>query len=586
MIENITFLHSNWVWQIASCTLLLWMVFIWKEWTHATTPRFWIRIAVAFLAIGSLAIIALQPARSIPPKDTKIVVLTSGYQPAQLDNLKKEYRRLKILEYSPNQSIFGKTKTSDTVFVLGSGVAPFDFWQLENNQVQYMPGDVPSGIIRYHYDQEGVVGTQFLLEGIYNNPTSGNKLVLEGPGGNGVDSISLVTDQQQTFKLTTTLKTSGRYVFSVTEKDTIGNILSRDPIPMIVKDRKKLKVLIVNDFPTFETKYLKNYLSEMGHEVLVKSKITKGKFKFEYFNRDRIPMSAFTEKNLSPFDLVILDANTIKNLGRNATTALENAVRQQGLGVFIQLDETSFRSRKGFAGFDYISAKRTETKLPITPKTKITTYPFVFNNQTEILAVHRDTDKKIISGYKYIGKGKVGTTVLEGTYELILDGNTQEYQQLWAGILTAIAKKETAEVDWDANQLLAIKDQPYITTLRTKVATPEVIIADGYRIAMQQDIHLPNRWQGTTYPKKLGWHQISIAQDSTTVLEYYVTDTTAWLSQLVYDRMQQNSRFFDRSIPTAKAPRAPVAPINPIGLYILFLCCMGYLWLVPKIETT
>ncbi|SEL48070.1 hypothetical protein SAMN04487910_2583 [Aquimarina amphilecti] len=586
MIENITFLHSNWMWQIGCGALVLWLVFVWKELSLWGKPKFWIRITVALLAVISITIIALKPARSILPKNTKVALLTSGYERSQLDSLKNIYKRLQTVDYIENQPIFGKATTSDTVFVLGSGVAPFDFWQLANNQVQYVSGDIPTGIIRYTYDQEKVVGAEFGLEGIYNNPIEGNRLLLEGPGGNGLDSINLVADAEQSFSLRTKLKASGTYIFWVTEKDATGKIVAKDPIPMKVQDRKKLQVLIVNDFPTFETKYLKNYLSEMGHEVLVKSKITKGKYKFEYFNRDRTPMGAFTEKNLSPFDLVILDANTIKNLGRNATTALENAVRQQGLGVFIQPDETSFRSRKGFAGFDYISVKRIETKLPIAPKTKITTYPFVFNNQTEILAVHRNTDKKIISGYKYIGKGKVGTTVIGGTYELILDGNTQEYQQLWAGILTAIAKKETAEVDWDTNQLLAIKDQPYITTLRTKVATPEVIIADGYRIAMQQDIHIPNRWQGTTYPKKLGWHQISIAQDSSAVLEYYVTDTIAWRSQLVYDKMQQNSRFFDRSIPTATATRAPVAPINPIGLYIFFLCCMGYLWLVPKIETT
>ncbi|WP_299212245.1 hypothetical protein [uncultured Aquimarina sp.] len=583
MIEDITFLHSNWIAYIAIGAIVLWLVFVWKEGFHFRKRKFWINITVALFAIISLAIIALKPAVPILGKKTKVVILTNGYNTKQLDSLKRAHKRIQTFPYKANQPIFENIHTSDTVFVLGNGVAPFDFWQLENHKVDYIKSDVPSGVVRFRYDHSRVVGEQLQFGGWYNNPTKGNRLILEGPGGNGLDSISLESGKKQSFQLATHLKSVGNYTFSLVETDSLGKLLSKDPIPIKVLDREGLKILIVNGFPTFETKYLKNYLAEMGHEVLVKSRITRGKYKFEYFNTDRIPIGAFSEKNLQPFDLVILDATTAKNLGRGARTALKNAIKQYGLGLFIQPDEDFFRYRKDEVAFDFVKEKSTETSLGTTPKTKIAKYAFLFKDQFQLQAIHKNGKGDIVSAYKHLGKGKVSTTVLQSTYELLLNGKTTEYQQLWSEIISSIGKKESAKVSWDEHSILGIKDQQYEFTLRTAIPEPEVTTEEGYRIALRSDMDISNLWTGTTYPKKLGWNRISVAQDTTAVLDYFVTDTTTWKAKSSYDNMLRNRRHFGRSSIKNTKQTLPLAPINPIGFYIFFLLCTGYLWLVPKL---
>ncbi|WP_299256396.1 hypothetical protein [uncultured Aquimarina sp.] len=584
MIEDIIFLHSNWIPYITIGAIVIWLVFVWKEWSHFRKRKFWMNITIALFAMISLSIIALKPALPILGKNTKVALLTNGYDTKQLDSLQKVHKRLKTFLYKANQTILENIHTSDTVFVLGDGVAPFDFWQLEHHRIDYINNDLPSGVVRFQYDQSRVVGEQLECSGWYNNPKKGNRLILEGPGGNSLDSIFLVSDSAASFQLSTELKAIGNYVFSLVEKDSLGKLLSRDPIPVRVMNRTHLRILIVNSFPTFETKYLKNYLAAMGHQVLIKSRITKGKYKFEYFNMDRMPLGTLSEKNLASFDLVMLDATTVKNLGQHSRTALENVIREQGLGFFIQPDDNFFRSSKSIAAFDFDREKSTETSLVSSPKIKIRKYPFLFKEQFQVQAIHKNDTEHIVSAYKHLGKGKVSTTVLESTYELVLNGKTTEYQQLWSKVINTIGKKEPAEVNWYEHSTLGIKDQSYSLRLRTAIPEPEVRTSSGYRIPIRRDIDISNLWTGTTYPKKLGWNRISVAQDTTAVLEYFVTDTSTWKTKSRYANIQRNRRQFDTPTEKVIEQTLAVAPINPMGLYILFLLCVGYLWLAPKIE--
>jgi len=554
MIEEITFLNSSWIWQICLGAVFLWIVCIWKEWDQFRTFRFWIRIGVAFLGIVALVLIALKPALPISTKKTKGVVLTTGYKKKQLDSLKKVHKKLKVVSYAANQPMLKNIHTLDTVFVLGEGVAPFDFWQLEGCKINYLKGNFPSGVIRFVYDQQNTVGERLSFSGLYNGPKKGNQLILEGPGGNSLDSIVLTADKKQSFQLSTTLKATGNYVFSLIEKETDGTIATREPIPVTVEERIGLRILIVNNFPTFETKYLKNYLSEMGHQVLVKSKITKGKYKFEYFNMDRIAMGTFSIKNLASFDLVILDAVSLQNLAKNSRMALENSVREKGLGVFIQPDANFFSSRQSISTFNFISEKDTEITLNSVSKVKISKYPFLFKKQFGLGSIHTNPKGNIVSAYTRLGKGKVGTTLLENTYEILLSGKAKQYQQLWSNIIEDIAKKETAILDWDVYKTVGYIHQPYTFQLRTDISEPKVVVDKGYHIAMRREIDISNSWYGTTYPET--------------------------------QNMLKNSNYFDHQDVTKNktAQLSPLKPINPIGVFVFFLICMGYLWVVPKIQ--
>ncbi|MBW1299053.1 hypothetical protein [Aquimarina litoralis] len=584
MSSEIIFLHSHWIIPITICSLVVWLMCIWKEWVHFGKRTFWIRILVAFFAIISIAIIALKPALPALPKNTKIAILTPNYHQEALDSLQKVYKKIKLLTYKENYPILEQLHTLDTIFVLGNGIAPYDFWQLEGYKTTFIKSDIPSGIIKYRYNQKATTGEKILFKGIYNNPKKGARLFLEEPGGSNVDSIILQGNKNEEIQLSTKLKIVGNYTFRITEKDSLGNILSKNPLPIQVVQRKSLRILIVNEFPTFETKYLKNYLAENGHEVLVKTKITKGKFKFEYFNTDRIQIGTFTEKNIESFDLIILDAVIAKNLGKTSKSVLEAAIRNQGLGLFIQPDENLFQSRKSSISFDFKREKNSETRLKDATQSRVMKYPFSFKKEFTLQPILYSTDGAIVAAYKRVGKGRVGTAIFQGTYELLLDGKSTAYKELWSDIINDISKKQNTGIYWDASKTMTRKDQPYEFTVRTSIPDPKVKTQEGYRIGMKRNIDIPSIWKGKTFPKKNGWNHINIAQDTTAVLNYFVVDTTVWRSNMIYHKIQANSRNFDISSSNNVKTNSPVEPINPIGLFVFFISCLGYLWLIPKIT--
>ncbi|PKV51944.1 hypothetical protein ATE84_4044 [Aquimarina sp. MAR_2010_214] len=585
MIDQITFLNENWIWQIGIGAVVLWLIFGWKEWSRFGKRRFWVNIVIAFLAITSLVIIALKPAIStVNNVVAKMILLTEGYDQEQLDSLEKIHKKLKIYNYKANHSIFDDVNTPDSVFILGYGVKPYDLWQLDNYKVNYLGKNILSGVVRFKYHYKNSVGERQVFTGLYANPRKGNILVLEGPGGAGLDSVSLALDKQQKFQLATNLNVKGNYLFSLVEKDSLGKILSRDPIPIVVEENTPLKIVVVNGFPTFETKYLKNYLAQMGHEVLVRSQITKGRYKFEYFNMERMPLGAFSKKNLEPFDLVIIDANSLKNLSRKSRTALENSVKENGLGIFIQPDPNFFRSSKSLGGFEFISEKNTETRLDDQKKKNFSKYAFVFKDELLLQRIHSKPNTKTISGYKHIGKGKIGTTVLENTYELLLNGHTTAYQQIWAKLITSLSSKETLPIEWGATSILAYKNHPFAFDVRTSISKPRIKINKKYGVSMRRDIEILNLWKGVTYPRDLGWNIQFLEQDTTKTFQYFVTDTSYWQSQTRYKTIEENRRYYKKSLKKEIVQHYTIRPIPLLGFYLLFLLCVAYLWLEPKLS--
>src|SRR5680860_405456 len=93
------FLNDNLFWPILIGALLLWILFVFKEWPGRYSKRFWIKISIAMLAIIALALIFLKPAFLSENKITRSVLLTEGYDQDVLDSIKRLGKDLSIINY-------------------------------------------------------------------------------------------------------------------------------------------------------------------------------------------------------------------------------------------------------------------------------------------------------------------------------------------------------------------------------------------------------------------------------------------------------------------------------------------------------
>jgi hypothetical protein len=129
---------------------------------------------------------------------------------------------------------------------------------------------------------------------------------------------------------------------------------------------------------------------------------------------------------------------------------------------------------------------------------------------------------------------------------------------------------------------LIFKDEPFSFHIRTHLEKPKTLDEQNDLIPLINDINNNQFWRGKTYPKALGWQSMKLEQDTTQVFHFYVTDTTKWKSMKSHKTFEANKRQFETS-KTESEPYTTRQPLTLVWLYLLFLLCIGYLWLEPKL---
>ncbi len=563
--------------------IILLIIFIWKEWRVSGNRRFLIKSFLAFLAIASLALVTLKPFRLVEAEENKVIILTPGYNENQLDSLQKNTKNLKIIRYEPGEPIFKEKDKITSAFILGHGIPSFDLWQLDGISSKFLSGESPDGVLKLNYKQENLIGKTLSIQGKYKNSKNGTKLFLEGPAGRNLDSILLKNSGVQNFSLSTTLKAKGNFLYALVEKDNSGNVIRSNPVPVKVKDRKLLKILVLNAFPTFETKYLKNFLSELGNEVIVRSQLTRGRFKFEYFNTEPLPVNSLSEEILENFDLLIIDAIELKNMAGQTQNILKRAVKEQGLGIFIQPDLNFLNTPGKFTELNFTSNKNSKVNLAEFPEVSVETYPFILDDELSLLTIH-ESNAKIISGYKKLRNGQIGSSVFQNTYKLLLNGNSEAYQALWSQLMERLAKAENPVSQWNSDSFMAIKNEAFSFKVRTSLQDPEIKEEKQNEIPIKADIDIPTLWEGNVYPREEGWQYLATNQDSTSGFYYYTGNIKDWSLLKAQETIQENMRYFNSELKENQLQKVQ-QPLNLIWFYIIALLSLGFLWLEPKISS-
>ncbi len=575
-------LNNQWFWPVMIIALILWGVYVWKERSIYPSSRFLFHVLISFLAISALALIALRPATSESGEPFKMAILTDGFDQEQLDSLSKVHSDLSIKDYVAGKPILDSSNKPNSVFILGHGIKAYDLWQLDSTEAKHLKGNDIKGITKLHYSSKNSVGSKAKFQGNYLDAIGGHKLVLENPSGVIIDSMTLSKDETQKFQLSTDLKVRGKFLFQLIEKDSLNTIISKDPLPIIVTKENQLSILIINDFPTFETKYLKNYLAKKGHQVLIRSKLTKDRYKYEYFNMTKRSPVAFDLKTLQKFDLMLIDAISLNSLSRGSINSIKKTIVDQGLGVFIQADQGFYNSNDRLTQFKFQRDNIVSTIFKDRPRIKLTTYPYKFRSEFSLQTI-QTSGVKTLSAYKILGMGRVGTSILQNSYELVLNGHADMYQELWSSVLGDLSRKEIMNTEWNTKPLFAFENEPMEVSIRTRFEQPTINTNEDAIIPMTQDVDIASLWRGKTTPKNMGWKHLQLQQDSIPNLDYYVANNDSWQSLKAYNTSMANQRYFNQNNTSNVKSNDPLTQINPLWYFALFLFCVGYLWLEPKL---
>ena len=423
-----------------------------------------------------------------------------------------------------------------------------------------------------------MVGDELTVEGVFKNPIPQSKLILHGPGGTALDSIVFFNKEEEGFTLKTNLKASGKFLFFLQEKDSSDTVYNTEPLPVVVKTKAPLKILMVNEFPSFETKYLKNFLSEEGHRVIVKTKLTKQKYKYEYFNTESQPIYSLNSDNLASFDLVIFDDLSLNMLGNSERTVLTEAIQQNGLGVFVQQTGNRFQSKIGTWELEVQPDEVTTIKVAVGTMPMLEKYQIAFSAM--------GLRGMAIGNYGYskqVGLGSIGTTSIKNTYQLLLDGKDDEYKEIWTSLINGLRKQTQNMGAFRSESNWAFVNEPYDFSFFTSEENPIVYLGNQYRVPLLKNTVVHEEWQGRVYPREKGWHELVSDLDTTVSKNFYVMEEGNWSSLTSQNILKRNKRFFDTSFTDYKEKYLPYR-IPPIWFFLIFLLAMGYVWLEPKLK--
>lgn len=573
------------MWLILLGALLLLMFLIWKEINRKN--RFLAgRISAVILMIATITLWLLQPTTPVLTDSTSIILLTKNYDRAKADSLNKKYPTHKFLrthdavdfkdasELMPYELDDHK---NDIVFILGDGLPYYEQEKIISTY-SYIPSKPPVGIIQLNVPNSIQVNHTATISGTVNIQGK-TTLILEEPGG-GKDSVVLTGTGAKPFSLSFQTQQTGLFRYAVSLRDSLTT-KTEGQLPIEVTPEKKMNILFVQKYPSAEVRYLKNFLSEKGNALIVRSQISKNDFHYEFSNRESARIDRLTSESLNEFDLLIMDSESLSGLSASELKSLEQSTKE-GLGVIILMNDADLKSKLPLLNASLKThAHDTVHLLMKSQNIVLPALPVSVLSGSSITAVTTSA-ARVLSGYRHEVAGKVGFQLLHETYRLLLEGKTTEYSTLWSPLLESIVrlKAERFKIQL-TNSFPYYQDEPLAVQVISSKDGPE-LKNNTTLLPLQEDVLIDDYWHATTWTGKPGWHSLT-TQDST-AHHYYVSSENEWSTLRIANQQRKHLSHASSYITKRESTLTTEhKPISPLWFFAIFLMASGFLWLAPKL---
>jgi hypothetical protein len=590
----------NWTYIVLIICCLAAVFAVWKEYKRAEKTHLILRIMASLLAIIALGCIALPINYSkdvIERDDHSVVLLTAGFEPDSLTNyrnsklfttdkaIEKKYPKAKLIRM---EELRNDSPAITKMHVFGYGLTETELNQLDNLPVVFHPALAPEGITATSWNQKLKAGETLRVQGRYKNDSSKPvKLILKGLNS-GLDTATIPAKTYTDFELTAVPKNAGRAVYHLqvtSGTDTLAN----ENLPIQIDPIKPLKILILSASPDFETKFLKNWLSENGFSVAVRSAISKDKFSSEYVNMQPLKIDHLNNGLLDKFDLVIGDLSVLKS----ESVLLNWQVTQKGLGIIIRADSSSkaaswlqndfpvekINVKESPSVFVFINGKKGKSAgLKIEPvfiRSKVGTQPLV-----------NDMQNRILANSSLAGAGRLVCTTVNNTSGWVLAGDKDDYSAFWSLLISKAARKTPDNENWSVGSQLPVLNEPVQLQLETS-SNPGQIKSDNSIVAPAQNPLMAFEWVNEYWPSAAGWH--SIKQNNGQPAWWYAYGKNEWkgvkaCKKIADTRKYVSDNYIFNSV-TKPIHQKLRIEVPKIYFYLLLLVACTFLWVEGKSLT-
>jgi len=601
-------------WGCIAIAILLAVGTAYLEIRRANRKRLSWRLATNGAAVFSLLAMALQPQWLSSSQPVSALLITSGADAEILKSLAASPSQIFLLgENAEWKSVYPNLQSIpdaaylqrhypeiNSLQVVGHGLNDYDLDELDSIQIKPYLSPLPIGIKHAHWPREIAVGQTLQIQGTLaglNNETYW--LYLTDPGG-FVDSVKITGPREARFTLSAMPHASGKFLYVVSLKSSAGKVLIEEQLDVVVIKPQPLKILVLTNTVSFETKYLKNWASQNQNVLAMRAAISRERYRFEFLNRPQIDLSRVNAGLLRQFDLVLIDGKTLRALNAAERQALRAAVEQEGLGVLMLPDESVFENNAPddfFLNFEFekfpdLDERSVKPRWPEQRHLEITAIPaepFAIKPAWGMQSLIADEMARILAGAYHRGNGLIGLSLIRDSYRWILEGNAPFHAEYWSHLLSALARKDDDKDRWSIPTTKPlIIDQPLALAAETSTTSPIGVVATESgapdSIYLQQDLMESRRWFGTFWPRQTGWHNVALAGGESRW--FYVCEKTNWLTWQAAQKAAATELHAARYVDLLMERRSSIAPrAKPVALFWffgIFLMSGAYLWAERK----
>jgi hypothetical protein len=597
---------NNWVLMVLSLGILLLILLIVIEYRRVNKARLWWRIIATIFAITGFVCLALPITYLSFQKnnDGKIFLLTPGYNEAEVrttlsgSTVGKVYTTeagMKVPEsfkaiYIQDVSTLLRSNNNRAVHVFGYGFTNETLKSFNKQPIIFHPSELPQGITAVHWQGKLKTGETLRVQGYYNNPSSKAVTIALSSFNSVLDTVVVAAASHAPFELHILPVHLGRAIYQLiaySGKDTLLN----EPVPLEVERAPLLKVLLLASSPDFENKFLKNWLADQGHSVVVKTITSANKFNSSFSNTANNIDNRVTASFLSQFDVVKADAGWFSAVPNAETALLLNAVAANKIGLIVTADSSTtvpafskrFSLVKAGNFKQQILLKSFDSSLVNQPL-KMESPLYIKSTNTQ--PVIADQQGNVFAVSALYGSGKLIYTTVTNTFNWSMAGHQDAYASFWTRLLQKVAPAAPLEEAWSIQPFLPKKDQQVTVQLQTNQRGLTIPLVDGAAVYLSNKPNATNTWMGRYWPIKKGWQ--SLVQTNGEFKWLYAYASGNWKTIDQFDRLQATVRYTlsnkSKTVdPLKKTKKVPVA-VPGIYFFLIILLGAAYLWYEKKLS--
>lgn len=525
-----------------------------------------LRAASQVILVVSVLLLVLRPSFISHKKGDGILLLTEGSQKEKIDSVSKANPRLKLMRTEDLSSLNELTSIGNEInYVAGTGLPGWAIDLLPEKNFQFVPSPAAEGIESMNIPERIYAHRWNQITGVCNLLSDSVMIKLRGPGSIE-DSVLLRGPGKVSFSLSYFAKAPGRFNYEVI-LPSVSEVL-----PLVIEPERTMNIIFISDYPTFEVRYLKNFLTQKGHRLAIRNQVSRGKYKFEFANRPSREFQTLTTALLNDADLLLIDERSWNSISAAEQRNIRSSINE-GLGVII-LPESSK------AGLVQFSPKKQKDTVRVSlSRAGVVQLPALRLELKPSESITLAGDGNVMSGYRYSGGGKIGYMLLLETYQAGLQGKADAYAALWAPLLEKCARNEKMDFKIRiASPFPVYENQPIDFDIVSSGREPHFTV-DNISYPLTEDLYVDDLWHGKVWLEGSSWHEFKIDSTSTW---FHLAPKNSWKTVSQTNNLKATQAVASSSSGNVEHTVYDDSRIKII-LFLLFVIAAGFLWLSPKL---